>query len=167
MLKLRSIKTREFACFVDAHLAVNIPNEEAIRQQQMKRAITLIEQRPPIEPNSQRAWSKVFRGNHQTVAWCGGTPGQAPGPAGTNQMPAELLHATQLPEVVALRLAGLSQEVPVWDLSVLTLLLPDRLLTVTCQVYTASKGLKSPNGLARGCRCVNGCGPRSSYCSAR
>jgi hypothetical protein len=111
MIKLQSIKTGEFAWFVDAYLAVNIPNEEAIRQQQMKRAITLIEQRPPIKPSSQRAWSKAFR-NHQTVAWCGGTRGEAPGPAGTNQMPAELLHATQLPEVVALPLAGLSPEVP-------------------------------------------------------
>jgi endonuclease/exonuclease/phosphatase family metal-dependent hydrolase len=49
MLRLQSIKTGEFAWFVDAHLAVNIPNEEAIRQQQMKRAITLIEQRPDHE----------------------------------------------------------------------------------------------------------------------
>ena len=49
MLKLQSIKTGEFAWFVDTHLAVNIPNEEAIRQQQMMQAITLIEQRPDHE----------------------------------------------------------------------------------------------------------------------
>jgi endonuclease/exonuclease/phosphatase family metal-dependent hydrolase len=49
MLKLQSIKTGGFAWFVDTHLAVNILNEEAIRQQQMKQAITLIEQRPDHE----------------------------------------------------------------------------------------------------------------------
>jgi endonuclease/exonuclease/phosphatase family metal-dependent hydrolase len=49
MLKLQSIKTGEFAWFVDTHLAVNILNEEAIRQQQMKQAIILIEQRPDHE----------------------------------------------------------------------------------------------------------------------
>jgi hypothetical protein len=35
MLKLQSIKTGEFAWFVDTHLVVNIPDEEAIRQQQI------------------------------------------------------------------------------------------------------------------------------------
>jgi endonuclease/exonuclease/phosphatase family metal-dependent hydrolase len=49
MLKLQSIKTSGFAWFVDTHLAVNIPNEEAVRQQQIRRAITLIEQRPDHE----------------------------------------------------------------------------------------------------------------------
>jgi len=49
MLKLQSIKTGEFAWSVDTHLAVNIPNEEMIRQQQMTQAITLIEQRPDHE----------------------------------------------------------------------------------------------------------------------
>jgi hypothetical protein len=49
MLKLQSIKTSEFAWFVDTHLAVKIPNEEAIRQQQIRLAITLIEQRPDHE----------------------------------------------------------------------------------------------------------------------
>jgi endonuclease/exonuclease/phosphatase family metal-dependent hydrolase len=49
MLKVQSIKTGEFTWFVDTHLAVNIPNEEAIRQQQMKRATALIEQRPDHE----------------------------------------------------------------------------------------------------------------------
>jgi hypothetical protein len=49
MLKLQSIKTGEFTWFVDTHLAVNIPNEEAIRQQQMKQAIALIEHRPDHE----------------------------------------------------------------------------------------------------------------------
>jgi hypothetical protein len=49
LLKLQSIKTDGFGWFVDTHLAVNIPNEEAIRQQQIRRAITLIEQRPDHE----------------------------------------------------------------------------------------------------------------------
>ena len=49
MLKLQSIKTGEFAWFVDTHLAVNIPNEEAIREQQIRHAIILIEQRPDHE----------------------------------------------------------------------------------------------------------------------
>ena len=49
MLKLQSIKTGEFTWFVDTHLAVNIPNEEAIRQEQITLAITLIEQRPDHE----------------------------------------------------------------------------------------------------------------------
>jgi hypothetical protein len=49
MLKLQSIKTGEFAWFVDTHLVVNIPDEEPFRQQQIRHAITLIEQRPDHE----------------------------------------------------------------------------------------------------------------------
>jgi hypothetical protein len=60
MLKLQSIKTGEFAWFVDTHLAVNIPNEEIIRQQQMTQAITLIEQRP----NHERV---IFFGDFNSV----------------------------------------------------------------------------------------------------
>jgi endonuclease/exonuclease/phosphatase family metal-dependent hydrolase len=60
MLKLQSIKTGEFAWFVDTHLAVNIPNEEMIRQQQMTQAITLIEQRP----NHERV---IFFGDFNSV----------------------------------------------------------------------------------------------------
>jgi hypothetical protein len=120
MLKLQSIKTGEFAWFVDAHLDVNIPTEEAIRQQQMKRAITLIEQRPPIEPNSQRAWSKAFRGNHQT--WPRVVVSQARPQARRVQTrcPPSCFMPTQLPEVIALRLAGASpasrRRILLWDL---------------------------------------------------
>ena len=49
MLKLQSIKTSESAWFVDTHLVVNIPNEEAMREQQTRLAISLIEQRPDHE----------------------------------------------------------------------------------------------------------------------
>jgi hypothetical protein len=46
MLKLMSIKTRGFAWFASTHLAVNIPNEEAIRQKQIKLVIKHVEERP-------------------------------------------------------------------------------------------------------------------------
>src|SRR4029453_13503071 len=46
MLKLQSIKTKGFAWFASTHLAVNIPNEEAIRQKQIKLVIQHVEDRP-------------------------------------------------------------------------------------------------------------------------
>jgi len=49
MLKLQSIKTQGFAWFASTHLAVNIPNEEAIRQKQIKLVIQHVEGRPDHE----------------------------------------------------------------------------------------------------------------------
>gem|GEM_PF-2211814 len=49
MLKLMSIKTRGFAWFVSTHLVVNIANEEAIRQRQIKLVIKHLEERPDHE----------------------------------------------------------------------------------------------------------------------
>ena len=46
MLKLMSIKTQGFAWFASTHLVVNIPNEEAIRQQQIRLVINHVAQRP-------------------------------------------------------------------------------------------------------------------------
>jgi len=49
MLKLRSIKTEGFAWFASTHLAVNIPNEETIRQEQIKLVIRHVQERPDNE----------------------------------------------------------------------------------------------------------------------
>ena len=49
MLKLQSIKTQGFAWFASTHLAVNIPNEEAIRRKQIKLVIQHVEERPDHE----------------------------------------------------------------------------------------------------------------------
>jgi endonuclease/exonuclease/phosphatase family metal-dependent hydrolase len=46
MLKLQSIKTQGFARFASTHLAVNIPNEEAIRQKQIKLVSQHFEEHP-------------------------------------------------------------------------------------------------------------------------
>ena len=54
MLKLQSIKTQGFAWFASTHLAVNIPNEESIRQKQIKLVIQHVEDRPDHE------WVIVF-----------------------------------------------------------------------------------------------------------
>ena len=45
MLKLQSIKTQGFAWYASTHLSVNIPNEEAIRQRQIKLVIQHVEER--------------------------------------------------------------------------------------------------------------------------
>jgi Endonuclease/Exonuclease/phosphatase family len=49
MLKLQSIKTQGFTWFASTHLSVNIPNEEAIRQKQIKLVIQHVEERPDHE----------------------------------------------------------------------------------------------------------------------
>jgi len=49
MLKLQSIKTQGFTWFASTHLAVNIPNEEAIRQKQIRLVIQHVQERPDHE----------------------------------------------------------------------------------------------------------------------